>query len=338
MIYRELGGSGLLVSPICLGTMTFGTPVEEADAIRLTHGAIDLGVNFIDTANIYEGYPRFLGSAGGVAEKIVGKALKDRRDKAVLATKVGSQRGPSPQDRGLSATHILTEVDRSLQRLQTDYIDLYIIHWPDRQAPLEATLGAVDQVVRAGKVRTFGVSNHSAAQICEYLWLADKRNGPPVIASQIPFSLLRREFQNDLEFCRQHRVGVTPYQSLQGGLLTGKYRRDQAPPDDSRAAEKPEWIWERDDTLYDKLEKLEALAAEIDKSMTQYTLAWTLAQPAMTSLVVGAKRLEQVEDCLQALDVTIPDEHFNRIDDIFPPPWQQPDAIRGTLGMAYDED
>ena len=130
MQLRPLGSSGLAVSPVCLGTMTFGTPVSETESIRLIHAAIDLGINFIDTANVYEGYRRFLGSAGGLAEEIVGKALRDRRDKMIVATKVGAPLGPGPQDRGLSALHILREVDQSLRRLQTDVIDLYIIHWP----------------------------------------------------------------------------------------------------------------------------------------------------------------------------------------------------------------
>jgi L-glyceraldehyde 3-phosphate reductase len=135
MNYRVLGSSGLLVSPICLGTMTFGEPVPEAEAIKLVHGAVDFGINFIDTANVYEGYNRFLGSPGGTAEDIVGKAIQGRRSKVVVATKVGAPVGPGPQDRGLSASHILRELDSSLKRLQTDYIDLYIIHWPDKHVP-----------------------------------------------------------------------------------------------------------------------------------------------------------------------------------------------------------
>src|SRR5262245_40452957 len=174
MQYRLLGSSGLLVSPICLGTMTFGSPVDEAGSIRLVHAAIDLGVNFIDTANVYEGYARFLGSPGGVAEAILGKALQGRRDKVIVATKVGAPVGPGPQDRGLSPVHLLREVERSLKRLQTDVIDLYILHWPDRDAPLETTLAAVDRAVRDGKVRCFGLSNHAAWQMCEFLWLADR--------------------------------------------------------------------------------------------------------------------------------------------------------------------
>lgn len=329
MEYRCLGSSGLLVSPICLGTMTFGTPVGEPDAIRLMHGAIDLGINFVDTANGYEGYDRVVGSAGGVAEQIVGKALRDRRDRVILATKACSILGPGPQDCGLSATHLLRELERCLQRLDTDYIDLFIVHWPDKVTPLETTLRTIEQALRQGKIRYFGASNHSAAQLCEMLWLADKRDWSPVVSSQIPFSLMRREFQNDLDFCARHAIGVTPYQSLQGGVLTGKYRRGEKPPANSRAAEKPEWVGNIDDALFNRLAALEDLASIAGVEVSQYVLAWTLSQPAMTSLVVGAKRLEQVQDALGALEIEIPSEHRAKLDEIFPPPWKQADPIRG---------
>lgn len=329
MQLRSLGSSGLLVSPICLGTMTFGSPVSETDSIRLVHAAIDMGINFVDTANVYEGYRRFLGSPGGVAEEIVGKALADRRDKVILATKVGAPVGPGPQDRGLSAVHILREVDRSLRRLKTETIDLYIIHWPDKHVAIEATLKAIDTAVRLGKVRCFGVSNHSAWQLCEMLWLADRHGLARVVSSQIPFSMLRREFHHDLTFCRKHSIGVTPYQSLQGGLLTGKYRRGQKPPTDSRAAEKPDWIWKTDEALFDRLEGIEALASEAGMPMTHYALAWTLAQPAMASLIVGVKHAQQIQDAVAAADRQVPAEHFARIDAIAPPPWTQPDPVRG---------
>jgi L-glyceraldehyde 3-phosphate reductase len=319
MQLRPLGASGLLVSPICLGTMTFGTPVGESDAIRLVHAALDLGINFIDTANVYEGYARYLGSPGGVAEEIVGKALRDRRDKAILATKVAAPVGPGPQDRGLSAVHVLREVDRSLKRLQTETIDLYIIHWPDKHVPLEVTLRALDTAVQQGKVRYFGASNHAAWQLCEMLWLADRNQWPRVVSSQIPFSLLRRELQNDLPFCQQHGIGVTPYQ----------YRRGQPAPADSRAAEKPEWVWQQDDALFGRLEGVAALAAEAGVPMAQYALAWTLTQPAMSSLVVGVKSIEQIQDAVAAASVTIPAEHGSRLDAICPPPWRQPDPVRG---------
>jgi aryl-alcohol dehydrogenase-like predicted oxidoreductase len=309
--------------------MTFGSPVAEADAIRLIHAALDMGVNFIDTANVYEGYARYLGSAGGVAEEIVGKALADRRDRAIVATKVGAPLGPGPQDRGLSPVHILREVERSLKRLRTDAIDLYIIHWPDKHVPLETTLEAVDRAARQGKIRCFGASNHSAAQLCELLWTADKRNYVRCVSSQIPLSLLRREFQNDLEFCERHEIGVTPYQYLQGGLLTGKYRRGSAPPADSRAAEKPDWIWKQDDALFDRLERIAGLAREIDAPMSQYATAWTLAQPAVRSVIVGVKNEEQIRDAIAGAERTIPAEHFSKLDAIVPPPWRQPNPVRG---------
>lgn len=328
MQLRPLGSSGLLVSPICLGTMTFGTPVPEAEAIKLVHAAIDLGINFIDTANVYEGYSRYLGSAGGVAEEIVGKALRDRRDRAILATKVAAPVGPGPQDRGLSAVHILREVERSLKRLQTDTIDLYIIHWPDRHVPLEVTLEAIDVALRQGKIRNFGASNHSAWQLCKMLWIADRKHLMKCVSSQIPFSMLRREFQNDLPFCAEHGIGVTPYQSLQGGLLTGKYRRGAPPPSDSRAAEKPDWMWKTDDALFDRLEGLEGLAREAGVPMSQYALAWTLTQPAMSSLIVGVKNLAQIQDAIAAASLTFPTAHAEKIDAIAPPPWRQPNPVR----------
>jgi len=331
MQHRLLGASGLLVSPICLGTMTFGTPVGEHDAIRLTHSAIDLRINLIDTADAYEGYSRYLGSPGGIAEEIVGKAIRDRRDRVIVATKVAAPVGSGPQDRGLSAVHILRELDGSLRRLQIETIDLYIIHWPDKHVPLEVTLRAIETAVFQGKIRYFGASNHSAWQLCEMLWLADRGQLPRVISSQIPLSLLRRELHNDLQFCQKHSIGVTPYQSLQGGLLTGKYRRGQPAPVDSRAAEKPEWVWKQDGPLFDRLEAVATLAAEAGVPMSQYALAWTLAQPAISSLIVGVKKLEQLQSAIAAGDIVIPVEHLSKLDAICPPPWHQPDLIRGIL-------
>ena len=328
MNHRQLGTSGLLVSPICLGTMTFGTPVGESDSVKLVHQAIDMGINFVDTANVYEGYARYLGSSGGVAEEIVGKAIQDRRESVVVATKVGAPVGPGPQDRGLSATHVLREVDNSLRRLQTDYIDLYIFHWPDKHTPLETTLAALDVAIRQGKIRYVGASNHNAAQLCEMLWIAERIGGPRIVSSQIPYSLLRREFHHDLIFCQRHSIGVTPYQPLQGGLLTGKYRRGQSAPEDSRHAEKPEWMWQMTDELFDTLEGFEQLAREAEVPPARYALAWTLQQPAMSSVVVGVKRKEQIEDAVAALEVEIPDGHAQALNDLSPPPWLQQDPIR----------
>ena len=329
MQQSELGTSGLSISPICLGTMTFGRPVAEAEAIRMVHGAIDLGINFIDTANVYEGYDRVLGSAGGVAEEILGKAIKDRRDQVIVATKVCAPVGPRPSDRGLSAAHILEQVDHSLRRLQVDVIDLYIMHWPDKLTPLEESLAAMDKALQQGKVRFLGSSNHDAAQLCEMLWIAERNNLAPIVSSQIPFSLLRREFHHDLNFCSEKNICVTPYQPLQGGLLTGKYRRGEQPPGESREADKPQWLWELNDDLFGRLEGLEQLAEDANLSMAQFSLAWALSQPAIGSLVVGATRLEQVQQAVAAAEATLSNELLLRVDEICPPPWTQPDPIRG---------
>jgi aryl-alcohol dehydrogenase-like predicted oxidoreductase len=309
--------------------MTFGRPVAEADAIRMVHGAIDLGINFFDTANVYEGYDRVLGSAGGVAEEILGKAIKDRREQVIVATKVCAPVGPGPDDRGLSADHIGLQVDQSLRRLQVDVIDLYIMHWPDKLVPLEESLIALDQAVQQGKVRFVGSSNHNAAQLCEMLWIADRNNLSPIVSSQVPVSLLRREFHHDLTFCAEQNICVTPYQPLQGGLLTGKYKRGEQPPGQSRGSEKPQWLWKLDDGLFDSLESLEQLAGEARLSMAQFSLAWALAQPAVGSLVVGASRLEQVEQAVSAAGGVISDDILARVDEVCPPPWSQNDPIRG---------
>lgn len=329
MIHRTLGTSGLLVPPISLGTMTFGTPVAEADAIRIIHEAIDRGVTFLDTANVYEGYARYLGSAGGVAEEIVGKAIHDRRARVVLTTKVGAPVGPGPQDRGLSRVHLLRELDMSLRRLRTDSIDLYMAHWPDRLVPLDTLLETIDLAVQQGKVRHFGVSNHYGFQLAELLAIAQRDRRPRVVASQVPLSLLRRELHNDLRFCADHQIAVTPYQPLQGGLLTGKYRRGQAAPEGSRGAEKPEWMWKQDELLYNRLERLEWLAQQHGHCLARYAMAWALAQPAVASLVVGVKCAEQLDDAIAAADIRLTHEELREIDAICPPPWSFPDPVRG---------
>ena len=320
MKYRRLGSSGILISPICLGTMTYGSPVRENEAVKLTHAAIDLGINFIDTANVYEGYSRVLGSPGGVGEEILGKALRGKREKVILATKVGGPNGPGPQDVGMSVTTILNALEASLKRLATDYVDLYIIHWPDKHTPLETTLSAMETIYRQGKIRAFGVSNHMAYQLCEFLWLADKYGWPKVVSSQIPFSLLKRDFQNDLEFCVDHDIGVTPYQVLQGGLLTGKYKRGKPVPKGSRLDESPGWLSYPEDPILDQLEATESLAGEAALTLPQYSVAWSLAQPAMASLIVGVKSLAQLQVAVEGAKASIPAEILVKQDAITPPP------------------
>ena len=295
----------LRVSPICLGTMTYGTPVAEPEAIKLTHWALDHGVNFIDTANIYEGYTRVIGSAGGVSEEILGQALKSRREQAVLATKVGMKVGDGPEDEGASRAAIENNLDRSLKRLQTDYVDIYYLHKPDEQVPLTETLGALAAAMEAGKIRHYGISNYSAAQMAELLETADANGLPRPVIHQPPFSLLKRDVEKDLlPLWAREQVAVAPYQVLQGGMLTGKYRRGQAPPEGSRQVEKPQWGVAADqmETVMDQVEELEAQARAEGKSLLAYTLQTTLALPGMVSLVLGVKRIDQVESLIAAMD------------------------------------
>jgi len=283
--------------------MTFGTPVREADAINLTHWAIDHGINFIDTANMYQGYTRTIGSAGGVSEHILGKALKGRRDQVVLATKVGMKIGPDDDDEGLSRKHVLREIDRSLRRLQCDFVDLYYMHKPDPNTPLGESVQAFHDLLDIGKIRHWAISNFAAEQISNLLQVCDENGWRRPVALQPPYSLLKPAIEEDiLPLCQQEGIAVFPYQVLQGGLLTGKYRRDQAVPADSRQVEKPEWTLELTDEVFGRLEQIEAEAGEKGRSLMQHSLLALLEQPPVVSLVVGAKRIDQLGNLIAAVE------------------------------------
>ncbi len=293
---RRIPGTDLCVSPICLGTMTYGAPVGEAGAIRLTHWAIDHGINFIDTANMYEGYARYAGSSGGVAEEILGKAIQGRRDQVVLATKVGMKVGDDPDDDGTSPSAIRRQLDKSLARLGADFVDIYYLHRPDPDTPLVEIVGVLDEAIRSGKIRHYGLSNYPADLLAEMLKVADENNLPRPVIHQPPYSLLKRDVAKDLlPLCRTEEIGVAPYQVLQGGLLTGKYHRGQPLPTDSRKAEKNEWVWELTDEIFDQLEQIEAEAKAKDRTMLQHAVLSVLAQPGVVSVVMGVKRIEQLE-------------------------------------------
>ena len=295
--------SDLNVSRLCLGTMTFGTPVGEAEAIRLTHHAMERGLNFIDTANMYQGYTRYLGSPGGVAEEILGKALKGKRSQVVLASKVGMKIGPADDDQGLSRGHILREIDRSLARLGCEQVDLYYMHKPDPLVPMEESVGTFNDLVQAGKIRYWGVSNFSAAQLTGLLTICDTNGWPRPVAVQPAYSLLKREAEKELlPVCQREQIGVIPYQVLQGGLLTGKYRRGREIPKDSRQAEKPEWSLALNEATFDQLEQLQGEAQARGRSLLQHALQALLEQPGLVSLIVGAKRPAQIDELLQAIE------------------------------------
>jgi aryl-alcohol dehydrogenase-like predicted oxidoreductase len=302
MIQRTVPLTDLKVSPLCLCTMTFGTPVGEADAIRLTHWAIDHGVNFLDTANMYEGYSRYPGSAGGVAEEILGKALMGKRDKVVLASKVGMKIGPADDDQGLSRAHVLREMDRSLARLGCECLDIYYMHKPDPSTPLGESVRAFNDLIDAGKARHWGISNFSGAQIAELLKVCDDNGWRRPVALQPAYSLLKRDVEAEvLPLCQRERIAVFPYQVLQGGLLTDKYRRGEEVPKDSRQAEKPEWTMALDGEMFDKLERIKAEAKERGRTLLQHALKGLLDQPAVLSLLVGVKSAPQLERLIAAV-------------------------------------
>lgn len=299
--HRLLPGTTLQVAPICLGTMTFGAPVEAPEAARIIDWALEHGLNFLDTANSYEGYARIPGSPGGVAEAIIGKALGKRRTQAVVATKVGNPIGPSADDRGLSRTHILRACDASLRRLQTDWIDLYYMHRPDPETPLEQSIAAFAELISAGKVRYWGLSNFDTAQTSQILELCSRHGWPRPVAHQPAYSLLNRTIEHDLlPLCRSEQLAVIPYQVLQGGLLTGKYQHPSAPPLGTRGAEKPAWIpLLNDAAVQQQIKELTEQAAAEGRTLLNYTIHTTLAIPGIVSLIVGVKRIDQLKEFLQ---------------------------------------
>jgi len=296
MQYRNIGATGVRVSALCLGTMTFGNPVPEPDAVRIVRWALEHGINFVDTADMYEGYDRYIGSPGGAAERILGNALKGRRERAILTTKVGSDVG----GKGLGRAHILRQIDASLGRLQTDYVDFYLMHRPDPETPLAESIEVMAGLIAAGKVRHWGFSNFEAAQIEEMVRLCDAGGWPRPVVSQPPCSWLKRDAEAEhLPACRRHGIAATPYQPLQGGLLTGKYRRGEPLPQGSRASEKPQWLAVADE-LHGRLEAFAAEARAGGLTPAQYAVRWVLDRPGVASVVVGCKRSEQLADLLPA--------------------------------------
>lgn len=295
MRYRPIPGTSFTVSELCLGTMTFGTPVGREDAVALCHAAFDAGINFVDTANSYEGYSRVVGSAGGVAETFLGEALRGRRDGIVVATKAGMKIGPEATDEGLSPAHVRREAERSLQRLGIERVDLYYLHRPDASVPVEETIAELQALTAAGKIAHWGVSNFSAAQLSELLASCDRGGWSRPVAVQPPYSLLKREVEADLlPLCAREGLAVVPYQVLQGGLLTGKYV-DTTAPIDSRLATRPEWLAKVDNAMLARLSGLASDARSRGRDLMAHALLELLGRPEVASLIVGVTRREQLD-------------------------------------------
>ncbi|MFX3632274.1 MAG: aldo/keto reductase [Candidatus Pristimantibacillus sp.] len=309
MRYNLLGRSGLAVSELCLGAMTFGNTTNERDSIEMINRFLDHGGNFIDTADVY---------VSGRSEEIVGQAIKDRRSEVVLATKVRMTTAPDVNGGGLSRKHIMDGVHASLKRLQTDYIDLYQVHVWDHATPIEETLRTLDDLVTSGKVRYIGCSNFLAWQLMKSLAWSDVNRYVRFISIQPQYSLVSR--QMDLEvmsLCKEENVGVIPWAPLGGGFLTGRYNRNE--PTEGRLTSKvgeSSWHLRANEHNFAVLEVLRSVASELDKSPAQVALNWLIQREGITSPIFGASTLEQYEDNIGAVGWSIPEEAWNRLDEV----------------------
>ena len=318
MDYRRFGGTGLQVSRVCLGTMTFGFQIDEATSVRIMDTAADAGVTFFDTANVYP-----LGGGEervGRTEEIVGRWLKGKRERFVLATKAVGKMGPSPWDQGASRKHLLDAIDASLKRLDTDYVDLYQLHSDDRDTPLDETLEALDVLVRSGRARYIGVSNFLAYRLARALGRADALRLSRFVSVQPRYNLLFRQIERELlPLADEEGLAVIPYNPLAGGLLSGKHRRDAPPPEGrftvgtAGAMYQARYWHERE---FDTIEALKKLAADAGMSLPTIAVAWVLANNTVTSAILGASRPEQLSDTLAAVDLSLDPQLKTKLDEL----------------------
>ena len=313
MDYRLLGRTGVRVSPLCLGTMNFGGVTNEDDSIRIVHAALDAGINFVDTANTYN---------GGQSEVVVGKALRDRRDKVVLATKVHFKVGDDPNDEGNSRLHILKACDDSLRRLQTDYIDLYQIHRSSMEIPVDETLGALTDLVRAGKVRYVGCSTHPAWLVMEALAVSERLHLARYVSEQPPYNLLDRRIENELiPLALRYQLAIMPWAPLAQGVLAGRYPANQPFAADSRAERLKGSIYAERVTSrgVEAGAKFAAIADRFGRMPGQLALTWCKDEPGITSPIVGPRTSEQLQQLLPVLEMSLSAEERSACDEINPP-------------------
>jgi aryl-alcohol dehydrogenase-like predicted oxidoreductase len=314
---RRLGKTDLQVSALCMGTMQFGWTADEPTSFQVLDAAFEAGVSFIDTADVYSRWAE--GNPGGVSEQIIGRWMKKSgvpRDKVIIATKVRAQMSDDPTDQGLSKAHILISIENSLKRLQTDYVDLYQSHWTDEDTPIEETLEAFDQLVNQGKVRTIGCSNYPAWRLMQALWASEVGGTARYDSLQPHYNLVhRQEFEGDLaEVCREYQIGVIPYSPLAGGFLTGKYREGKPIPSGSRGEGSQRIAGYFTEKNWRLLEIMDTIGTENgDFSISQVALAWLLANPLITSPIIGPKNLQQLEDNLGAVNLKLTPEQVEKL-------------------------
>ena len=332
MEYRVLGGTGLRVSTHCLGTMMFGAwgNPDHKESIRIIHAALDAGINFVDTADVY---------SNGESEEIVGKALKGRRDEAILATKVHAGMGPGLNDQGNSRVWIMREVEESLRRLGTDHIDLYQVHRPEPFTQIEETLGALTDLQRQGKIRYFGSSTFPGWQMVEAQWVAERRGLSRFRTEQPPYSVFVRHIEHDvLPIAQRYDMGVLVWSPLCRGWLSGRYRRDHFDRSEesraTRGAARADWLgvlWDESrpevQRKLDVVEELVRLADEAGTTLPRLSIAFVLAHPAVTSAIIGPRTMEQLEDMVEAADLRLDEATLDAIDGLVPP---------GTLVDEHD--
>jgi len=326
----KLGQTGLTVSRLVLGTMTFGLQTDEETSIKILDTAAEAGINFLDTADVYPlggGLP-----TAGRTEEIIGRWLKGKREHFIIATKAVGKVGPAPWDQGSSRKHILDAIDASLRRLGTDYVDLYQLHSDDASTPLDETLEALDTVVRAGKVRYIGVSNFLAYRLARALGRADVRHLTRFVSIQPRYNLLFREIERELlPLAQEEGLAVIPYNPLAGGLLTGKHKLAEGPTSGTRftlgtAAERyQERYWH--DREFNTVEELRTVADLAGLSLTTLALAWVLSNPIITAPIIGASRPEQLIDSLKAVEVKLHDNLKQKLNDITTE-YRRGDALR----------
>ena len=314
MRYKKMGRTGLMVSEICLGTMTFGNQLGETESVNIMKSAIAAGVNFIDTADMY---------VDGRTEEIVGKGLKEERHSVVLATKVGGwQSGPSVNDIGLSRKHIMLGIEDSLRRLGTDYIDIYYAHEPDNATPIEETLRAMDDLIHQGKVRYIACANFLAWQLSKALWVSDKYNLARFDCIQPPYNLITRDMECELlPLCASEGLGVCVFNPLAGGLLTGKYDSSRPPGKDTRFGNKllgggyrgRYWA----ETNFEAVRRLKEIAEEHGRNLAQFSLAWILNNEMITSIISGVTSVKQLEQNIGATEIKLSEADMTACDEVW---------------------
>jgi len=308
MKYRTLGKTGIQVSPLCLGTMQFGWTADESTSFEILSAAYDAGINFFDTADMYSNWVD--GNPGGISEEIIGRWWKQAqipREKLVIATKVRGLMGEPPTE-GLSRKRIIQMVEDSLRRLQLEYIDLYQAHWPDEEIEIEETLRAFDHLVQSGKVRSIGCSNYGGSALLAALKTSDQFDLANFETIQPKYNLVHRtEFESELQvICTDHNIAVIPYSPLAEGFLTGKYRRDFTP--DSERAERVSSNFT--DKNWNLLDEMAVIASAHEATVTQVALAWLLANPTITSPIIGANSKAQLKDSLAAVELRLKNEEI----------------------------